>query len=222
MLPSIDTSPILPLIGVALGWLLGEIGSLRKTRGEQRRVLGRAMLELLKVRESLMLQHRTFTLAKTYASQGTLGEHTALLRELRGEGITEPFEDVETIVKEIASIDPILAFDLHQRANAITSILKTVAVSNRDSDENLKQFFEGPFWRVEQAVFEAYADELKRAILRLARRKGLFSLRKARGHFKNELVQNNDLAALAGQLVGIKADALPSLKKTNELAKGGS
>src|SRR5689334_18758170 len=99
MLSKIDTSLILPLIGVALGWFLSEVGSRLRDRRDQKKVLGKAIFQLLEVREAVQIRRRAFNLAKVFAARGELADHALLLQVLDRDDIDKHLTGVAAIAR---------------------------------------------------------------------------------------------------------------------------
>src|SRR5947207_1085777 len=103
---------LLPLIGVAVGWLLKELSDAARSRGEERRELGNALVGLLQLDAEL---HRLNTFLDFSKNRDISWEQYEKIRvetSRRYLGRTDPSKAIEAAVVALSRRDPVRASSL--------------------------------------------------------------------------------------------------------------
>jgi hypothetical protein len=205
---------LLPLIGVAVGWLLNEIGATLRRRLENKKPLGRALVHLLEIHHWLSMYqvfsglgaHTDIDVVKKMMRQLKFGVPTAL-------PLPEDFEKsyAETVA-EIAGISPLLAYELTGKVH-----IRTMYVKIRDMIQ------QGPIDNPEAEFTEAMSDivtsrairTFEELILDVAKKFGRKEYRSVRYHINDRRERLNALpATLKKQMAATKAAIANSKMKT--------
>lgn len=124
---------IMPLLGVLIGSLLTGTGSVIKGRLERKRLIARALSELLEIRHQMIALDRVLTLL---ASQLQIpAEAMPVVRKLVSSIVpmdTEVHQRYEEIVTLLSGEDPLLGFHLRARCSivAFTDSMRTIGIEN--------------------------------------------------------------------------------------------
>jgi hypothetical protein len=187
-LKNFDLTTILPLIGVAVGWLLSEAGLLFRARRDEKKILAKAILKLLNLRGLTIIELRRVAIAKSYAKAHALPEHRArLAQKLNHSEIGDFLASKDALLDEVATVDPFLAFELSKHFRSVsTFITNSGGYLSGYQEGDVEEMWDQMFLETEESMFNFLAAELRAAILRVASRKSLLSLVRAWWYFKRQ------------------------------------
>ncbi len=151
-----------PLLGVVIGWGLKEISEMIRTRREDRKVIGKALADLLEIRHRVVaiphaMKEITNRLGFPPEFQAVIGVFLSKIAPI--EAISKRYDDS---VNLIAAADPLLAFRLRYKdiASALVEQLRMSAVGQPAS---------APDWiKVETMLLGNIGPELDKVVLELA------------------------------------------------------
>lgn len=193
-----DLSTVLPLIGVAVGWLLSEAGLLFRQRRNEKKILGRAVYRLLNVRELTIIELRRVAIAKSFAKAKALTENRESLARTKNNEICDFLATTDSLLDEVATVDPFLAFQLRKHFRSVSTVItNSGGYLSGYQDGDVEEMWDYVFLETEEFVFNMIATELRTAILRVALRKSILSLMKAWWHFQRQSDEVYDESTLA-------------------------
>ncbi len=187
VLKNLNLAALLPLLGVAIGWLLSEAGFLIRARREQKNVLGKAILRLLQMREMTEAQLNRITLATEYLSRNRLSEENRGRLAEKDWDVAEFIESSNEILSDISAVDPFLSYQL-DRDMRILKKLETwsggYAIDWKQGEH--QELWDKTFIHIETVAFEGIKTHVTSLIFRLARRKGPISFVRAWRHLRED------------------------------------
>lgn len=164
---------ISPLIGVVLGGLLTGIGAHLRTRSERKRMIARALSDLLEVRHHVLGMDAVMREVRTRVK--VPDEEMPALRAVI-DGLMPINEDVhkryDEAVSLLASIDPLLAFTMRSK-NTAPSLLAAIRRLSMTSGATPLQIES-----LEALLRSAVTPALNSAVLELARHHSFLSSRR--------------------------------------------
>lgn len=134
---SVNWSGVLPVLSVALGWLLNEFGSALRLRREDRRAIGRLLSDLLVIRREVLAMQAAAKMIRElpYSPREHLFFQLILAQLSPPDaGFQARFDES---VKSVMGVKPLLGFDLVQQSQRLILLerLKQVAaVSDESAD----------------------------------------------------------------------------------------
>lgn len=224
-LEKVNLITILPLVGVAIGWLLSEAASLLRARRERRKVVGKVILRLLEIREMVQEELRRIALAKEQIERTGIITPTIrrLLTHLNPWRINESLKDSDELLLEIATVDPFLAFEVEILFASLVNLIPHAGayVVEWEKQEKLQKFWESTFVMSESVTFLTFSDSLSNIIRKLARKKSIPSLFRAWRYFraekkKKKKMTTEEYATLIAD-VAVRAESLEEEFKTEPL-----
>lgn len=198
---------ISPLIGVVIGGALTGIGSFLRERKEQKRVIARALTDLLEVRHHIVAIEIFLHELKTRVQIPE--EAVPVLRTLVDTLIPideQVHKRYDEAVSLLAGINPLLAFTMRAK-NTLPSVLSAIrgfSAANGATPEQIESF--------ESTILSATSPALDKAVLELANKHSFLTGRKIR-----KLVQiRNQIPAELEALINRVTDAALRDNRTNK------
>lgn len=166
-----DEKVLLPVLGVAVGWLLNTASAYSKYRFEYRVHCGKALAYLMVILDQLSVINQSLENWKDHVESWkefeVLREHKMRKHFLAADELSQ---NVEKAFLELAGYDPIFANYLLSIKNAL-AFHRTIKMS--ESVKNQKAYVETlSSW---ETVMLVYEKELTKDTLRLARQHGLIT-----------------------------------------------
>jgi len=167
---------IMPLLGVLIGSILTGTGSVIRTRLERKRLIARALSELLEIRHQMMVFDRVLNIL---ASQFQIpAEAMPAVRSLVSSTvpldskIQQRYEDVVTV---LSGEDPLLGFYLRARCGILTftESMRTVGIDNGLEPEFIE--------KIGNELSSLIIPELNKVILLVGRKHSIITWWKLKG-----------------------------------------
>ncbi|MFZ0332519.1 MAG: hypothetical protein WBG29_05580 [Candidatus Acidiferrales bacterium] len=208
---------IIPLLAVALGWLLNELSSLIRLRREDRRAAGPVLTDLLEIRHRLLTLNEA---AKEYVKE--LGKHLQLSSQaqlqfqqylrtfLRTSFPQSPLfiEQYEEAVSMLGRVDPIRAFRLRSQPliAPLLDWLQNLAASTETDTQIWSTVFEPELL----GRFKPHIEEL---ILDVARAHGWLTWWRARRRLAEPTLSEADRKWISDFIEKLKSAAETTRQK---------
>lgn len=154
---------IAPLIGVVLGSTISGIGALVRARSERRKLIGRALSDLLEVRHHIVGVNSVLRLVRNHA---TVSDEEAQVFRAHMSTIAPLDADIHKRYGEaislLSGVDPILAFEMRSKNKApdLFNSLRNIATAMGVAPEKIEA--------VEGLLCLAVVPALDQAVLKLA------------------------------------------------------
>lgn len=181
---------IMPLVGVLIGSILAGAGSVIRSRLERKRLIARALSELLEIRHQMIALDRVITLL---ASQLQIpAEAMPVIRGLissiapMDSGVHQRYEEVVTL---LSGEDPLLGFHLRARCSILTFIesIRTSGIEHGVEPEFIE--------KIGSEVSSLIIPELNKVILLVGRKHSFITWWKLKGILnKSEEIPSNILS----------------------------
>lgn len=158
-----------PLIGVAVGWALGQVGTMLQRTRDDRRALGIAVYHLLQQRRELIRIHSLMKGARDLWGEGPhLEPHRVHLLSTHLGGVRPYEETIKALAVQLPSVDPTLAFELQAQTEALLSQMR----APMDAIATVPAAY-ASMWMLQEETYLAALGNTEDGLLRLCRRRSL-------------------------------------------------
>lgn len=186
MLRSLNLTVLLSLLGVVVGWVLNEASSVLRTRRDQKKTYGRALLRLLQLREIFDGEIGRIQLAKELRRNGRFNEHPRkMLIEEREKDLADFSDGNDEALSEVSTADPVLSYELNFHVRRMRNVMMLAGsyAYPQESDE-WDKFWEEALLGGEEVGLKVLIVDTENLMMKLARRIGFLSLWKIKAHLK--------------------------------------
>lgn|SRR4030066_116508 len=186
-----------PLIGVALGWLLNELSTHFRTKGAEKRDLGKTIVTLLYLRHEIVRLGALLDMFKdTYST-----ERYEKFRQLSYERYTLPENiasaSLDSAIESVATVSPVLATRLKRAKEAyIFSRKVKLDHSSKNKDVYLQLLSSN------EAITDLNLRDIEKVILRLSFRHGFLTWLQVRKIITDINEEREDMQKAAITILG--------------------
>lgn len=163
-----DTNDIIPLVGVAVGWLLSEASVYARISRENRKTINRTISTLLQMRREINMANFLLQGGQEYYKESFSEAHRKRLMESHLQPLA--LEQHLNVTEELAGINPIQAVKLYSllvsQKSFMSQNLKSLEAAPELYDFMLSLF---------AVMYDKSSEKLKGMILRLALQQGLIT-----------------------------------------------
>ncbi len=160
-----DAKDLIPLLGVAVGWLLSEASTHARLSRENRKTVNRTIATLLEMRRETKRAYFLLEGGRDYYKESFSEAHRKRLMELHLQPLS--LEKHLKVAEELASINPILSINL----NGLLVSQKAFMNQNLESIESAPELYEFML-SLFKIMYEKSSEKLKEMVLRLAFQQG--------------------------------------------------
>lgn len=193
---------IAPLIGVVLGAAVSGIGALFRARAERKRLIARALADLLEIRHHVVAIEVVLREVRTRAP---VSDEEALLFRTQMKSIvpldTEIHKRYNEAVSLLAGVEPVLAFDMRSK-NRVSELLELVTKTSTSLGATPSQTSE-----IESLVRGAMTPALDKAVLKLASLHSFKTRRHVRKIVAKTADMDSDFSALLNRVTAMSLSA---------------
>jgi hypothetical protein len=190
MFKNFDTSLVLPLLGVAIGWILSEAGFLLRERRDRKKVVGQIILRLLHLRQMMDDELQRIAVAQELLKSGLFSmDARKRIAGMKDDRIDDCLTGSNALMDEIAGVDPFLAFELEEKLRPAVTLIREAGGYLLEWEgllPEVQDLWKKSFLFTERIAFQGLADALEKSIRKLAWRKGVPSAIRCWLHFRNE------------------------------------
>lgn len=190
------TNVIAPLIGVVLGSTISGIGALVRARSERKKLIGRALSDLLEVRHHIVGVNSVLRLVRNHA---TVSDEEAQVFRAHMNTIAPLDADIHKRYGEaislLSGVDPILAFQMRSKSRVpdLLNSLRTMATGMGVAAEKIEA--------VENLLGIAVEPNLDQAVLKLANLHSRVALRNVKRIVSSSPSFSEELKMLTENLI---------------------
>jgi len=160
-----DAKDLIPLLGVAVGWLLSEASTHARLSRENRKTINRTIATLLEMRRETKRAYFLLEGGRDYYKESFSEAHRKQLMELHLQPLS--LEKHLKVAEDLASINPILSINL----NGLLVSQKAFMNQNLESIESAPELYEFML-SLFKIMYEKSSEKLKEMVLRLALQQG--------------------------------------------------
>lgn len=160
-----DTKDLIPLIGVAVGWMLSEASTHARISRENRKTINKTITTLLQMRRETKRANFLLQGGQEYYKENFSEAHRKHLMELHLQPLA--LEQHLKVAEELAGVNPLLSVKLH----GLLVSQKAFMSQNLKAMEAAPELYEFML-SLFTVMYEKSAEKLKKMILRLALQQG--------------------------------------------------